>query len=148
MAGGRPSKFDPAFVEQAEKLSALGLTDMEIADFFGVSVRTMHRWKAESEEFCHALKAGKSHSDARTERSLFQKANGYEYVEQQAIKVKTGPHEEKIEIVEVERHAPPDTTAAIFWLKNRKPQEWRDRRETELSGPDGGPVSVTWLKPE
>lgn len=139
---GRPSKYKPEFAEQAAKLCALGLTDVEVSEFFGVSVRTLHRWKAEDEAFCHALKAAKSQADDRVERSLFERATGYAFVEQQAIKIKVGPHEEKVEIVDVEKQVPPDTTACIFWLKNRKPQEWRDKIETELSGPNGGPIKT------
>lgn len=127
----RPSKFKPEYVKQAEALSRLGLTDIEMAEVFGVSVRTLHRWKVESEEFCHSLKAGKDHADERVARALFMRATGYEYVEQQAIKTKVGQHEEKVEVVEVERHAPADTTAAIFWLKNRRPEQWRDKTQHE-----------------
>jgi hypothetical protein len=135
--GGRPSSFKPEFVQMAERLSKLGLTDVEMADIFGVSVRTLHRWKGESEEFCHSLTAGKELADTRIERSLYQRAAGYGFVEQQAIKVKVGPHEEKVEIVDVERHMPPDTTAGIFWLKNRKSGDWRDKVTQEHTGPNG-----------
>jgi hypothetical protein len=131
MPGGRPTSFKPEYVQQAEKLSALGLTDAEMADVFGVAVRTLHRWKTDSEEFCHALKSGKSHADERVVRSLYQKATGYDYIEQQAIKIKVAQYEERVEVVDVERHAPAETTAAIFWLKNRKPSEWRDKTEVE-----------------
>lgn len=51
------------------------------------------------------------------------------------------PTRERIELFQNEREVPPDTTAAIFWLKNRKPDEWRDRKETELSGGVGVQVS-------
>lgn len=78
---GRPSKFRPEFVQQAEKLCKLGATDLEIADFFEIDVRTLHRWKADNTEFCHALKAGKAEADERVERSLFARANGYEHDE-------------------------------------------------------------------
>ena len=138
----RPSKFKPDYVKQAQRLCDLGLTDIEIAQVFDVSVRTLHRWKAESEEFCHSLKAGKANADARVERSLYMRAAGYEYVEQQAHKVKVDQYEERVEVVDVERHMPPDTTAAIFWLKNRKPGEWRDVKAQELSGPGGEKLSV------
>jgi hypothetical protein len=133
MPGGRPSSFQSDFIAQAEKLSALGFTDIEMAEFFDVSVRTLHRWKAESDEFCHALKAGKDIADERVARALYQKATGYEVVEQQAIKVKVGQYEEKVEVVDVERHVPADTTAGIFWLKNRRSQEWRDKVQQEIT---------------
>lgn len=40
------------------------------------------------------------------------------------------------------KHYPPDTTACIYWTKNRMPERWRDVRQTELTGKDGGPVKV------
>ena len=135
-------------------MSALGLTDAEMAEVFDVSVRTLHRWKLDSEEFCHALKAGKEIADERVARALYQNATGYEYRETQAIKVKTGQYEEKVELVEVEKHKPAETTAGIFWLKNRRRDEWRDKIDHELTGADGGPiqsqatVDVTGLSPE
>ncbi len=139
-APGRPSSYKPEYAEQAEKLCNLGATDNEVAEFFNVSVRTVHRWKLEQEEFCHALKIGKAAADERAERSLFHKANGFTYTEQQAFKVKTVTYKdgkrlkevEELQTIEVERFSPPDTTAMIFWLKNRKPGVWRDRHEHGL----------------
>ena len=142
MAAGRPTSYKPEYAERAKELCERGATDVELAEEFDVSVRTLHRWKGDHEEFCHALKAGKQPSDDRIERSLFERASGFVYKEQQAIKIKIGPHEEKIEIVEVERQAPPDTTAMIFWLKNRRPAEWRETKAVELTGANGGPVRV------
>ncbi len=125
----RPSKFKPEFVEQAQKLCRLGATDIEVADFFEVDVRTLYRWKGENEVFCQALKAGKEISDERVERSLFSRATGYEHDEVD-IRVLGG------EIVQtpIRKFYPPDTTAAIFWLKNRKPGDWRDKQEIEHGG--------------
>lgn len=138
--GGRPSKYKPEYDEQAGRLCTLGATDAEIADFFGVSVRTLYRWKVESETFCQALNIGKEHADARVKRSLYMRATGYSFTEQQAFKVRRGPNEEAVEVVDVDRHLPPDTTAAIFWLKNRDPKNWRDR--VEHTGADGGAIET------
>lgn len=134
----RPSKFKPEYVEQAEKLCRLGATDIEVADFFGIEVRTLYRWKAENEEFCQALKAGKEVADERVERSLFARANGYEHDEVD-IRVVNG------EIVQtpIRKFYPPDTTACIFWLKNRKPTGWREKVENVVMGPDGGDLNLT-----
>lgn len=125
----RPSKFKPEFIGQAEKLSRLGATDMEIADFFEVEVRTLYRWKGEHEAFCQALKAGKAEADDRVERSLYARANGYEHDEVDIRVVGGG-----IVKTPIRKYYPPDTTAAIFWLKNRKPAEWRDKQDIEHSG--------------
>lgn len=125
----RPSKYKPEFVTQAEKLCRLGATDIEIADFFEVDVRTLYRWKGEQEAFCQALKAGKDVSDERVERSLFSRANGYEHDEVD-IRVVGGA----VVQTQIRKFYPPDTTAAIFWLKNRRPAEWRDKQEVEHAG--------------
>lgn len=125
----RPSKFKDTFIAQAEKLCKLGATDIEVADFFEVDVRTIYRWKADHDGFCQALKAGKSESDDRVERSLFARATGYEHDEVD-IRVVGG------EIVQtpIRKYYPPDTTAGIFWLKNRRPDDWRDKQEVEHAG--------------
>ena len=140
----RPSKFKPEFVAQAAKLCRLGATDVEIADFFEVDVRTLYRWKGEQEEFCQALKAGKDVADERVERSLFARATGYEHDEVD-IRVVSG------EIIQtpIRKYYPPDTTAAIFWLKNRRPDIWRDKTEQQLSGHVAiGRLTRTIIKPE
>lgn len=131
----RPTKFRDEYTEQAEKLCKLGATDMEVADFFGVDVRTLYRWKADSEEFCQALKAGKDVADERVERSLYSRANGYEHDEVD-IRVVGG----KIVQTPIRKYYPPDTTAAIFWLKNRRSEKWRETKAVELSGSAESPL--------
>lgn len=125
---GRPSKFKPEFVGQAQKLAQLGATDREVADFFGVNEATVHRWKHEHPEFCESLKVGKEAADDRVEQSLYRRALGYSH---DAVKIMTADgevvHEAYVE------HYPPDTTAAIFWLKNRRPGAWRDKTEQDLN---------------
>jgi len=134
----RPSKFKAEFIAQAEKLCKLGATDMEVADFFEIEVRTLYRWKTENEAFCQALKAGKDEADDRVERSLFARANGYEHDEVDIRVVANA-----IVKTDIRKYYPPDTTAAIFWLKNRKPKEWRETKAVELTGANGGPVVVS-----
>lgn len=140
----RPTKFKPEFVAQAEKLCRLGATDIEVADFLEVDVRTLYRWKGEHEEFCQALKAGKDVSDERVERSLFSRATGYEHDEVDIRVVGGG-------IVEtpIRKFYPPDTTAAIFWLKNRKPDQWRDKTESAITADvTFSKIQRTIVKPE
>jgi hypothetical protein len=126
--GGRPTKYKPEYCAQAEKLCKLGATDIEIADFLEVDVRTLYRWKGEHDEFCHALKAGKEIGDERVERSLFARANGYEHDEVDIRVV-----DKEIIQTPIRKYYPPDTTAAIFWLKNRRPDLWRDKTEVDAS---------------
>lgn len=139
---GRPTDYDPTFAVQAKKLCRLGATDGELAEFFGVSTRTIHRWKHIHDDFCHSIRSGKEKADERVERSLYQKAVGYDFTEQQAVKIKVDQHKEEVEVVNVERHAPADTTAAIFWLKNRRKNDWRDKHDHEVSGVDGDPIEI------
>lgn len=127
----RPPKYKPDYAEQARKLCLLGATDQEIADFFEVDVRTVYRWKADHDEFCQALKAGKDEADARVERSLYQKAIGYE---QEEVKIFMPGGAEAPVYAPFRAKIAPDTTAAIFWLKNRRPAQWRDKTEQHVSG--------------
>jgi|ERR1019366_4473160 hypothetical protein len=131
MAAGRPSGYKPPFVAQAAKLAKLGATDIEVADFFGVTVRTLYSWKNAHPKFLQSLKAGKEEADNRVERSLFQRACGYE---QDALKIFMPAGAEKPVMAEYREVISPDTTACIFWLKNRRRDEWRDKVETEVSG--------------
>lgn len=124
-AVGRPSKFKPEFVAQATKLAALGATDREVAEFFEVDERTLYRWKHESAEFCQALKTGKGEADNRVEQSLYRRAVGYSY---DAVKIFMPAGATAPVYAPYVEHVPPDTTAGIFWLKNRKPEEWRDAK--------------------
>lgn len=135
---GRPSKFKPEFVAQATKLAALGATDREAAEFFEVEERTLHRWKHEHAGFCQALKVGKEQSDARVEQALYRRALGYSH---DAVKIQVNAAGEVTQVPFTEHHAP-DTTAAIFWLKNRRPDLWRDVKAQEISGPGGQPVEI------
>jgi len=143
MAGGRPPKYSQEYADQARKLCLLGATDEEIASFFDVEVRTIYRWKLDYDEFCQALKVGKAEADDRVERSLYQKAIGYR---QQAIKIFMPAGKDDPVYAPYVEHMAPDTTAAIFWLKNRRSQDWRDKQDHEHSGPNGGPIQVTRIE--
>ena len=128
---GRPSDYKDSFPEQARKLCCLGATDQELADFFDVDVRTIYRWKHEHDAFCQALKAGKDEADERVERSLYQRAIGYE---QDEVKIFMPAGADEPVYAPYRAKVAPDTTAAIFWLKNRRSKEWRDKQEVEHSG--------------
>lgn len=137
----RPTDYKPEYAEQARKLCELGATDIEIADFFEVSDRTVYRWQIKYPKFCQALKAGKEAADLRVERSLYHKATGYTFEAEKIFQ-----YEGNVVRAPYREHVPPDTTAMIFWLKNRKPEDWRDKREQELTGKNGGPLVVSWSK--
>lgn len=135
---GRPSKYKEEYAEQAEKVCTLfGADDKKLARFFKVSKSTLNLWKLEHEEFSDSIKKGKDYYDTNNvEVSLRQRAEGYEHEE-----IKFFSHEG---IVTDERtiikHYPPETTAAIFWLKNRHPERWRDIKAMEITGKDGGTI--------
>src|ERR687894_1909226 len=128
---GRPvgsDTYKPAYAAQAEKLCRLGATDAELADFFGVSVRTINTWKAQHVDFLQALKAGRTEADDRVERALYHRAVGYSHAVEKPMVV-----DKAVQIVRYTERMPPDTTACIFWLKNRNPEEWRDKTQVEPS---------------
>lgn len=112
-----------------------GLTDEQIGINIGVSERTFTRWKEQFPAIVTALKKGKAPADIVVENALYKSATGYYVTIKKPIKVKTKRQlagkgtieEERIEFVEDEMYIPPNPTAQIFWLKNRKPQVWRDR---------------------
>jgi hypothetical protein len=130
---GRPSSYKDEYVDQAYKLCLLGATDKEMADFFEVAEATLNNWKIEHPEFLESLKRGKQVADATVASKLFHRATGYNHIE-----TITASHQGHItDSMDVIKHYPPDTTAAIFWLKNRQPKQWRDKQEIEHSGETG-----------
>ena len=130
--GGRPTDYRPEYNEQVYKLCLLGADDKRIADFFGVSESTINRWKVEYPEFRESLKDGKEIADSVIASSLYHRAKGYSH---KAVKI-FNDQGRALE-VEYEEQYPPDTTAAIFWLKNRQPKYWRDKQEVDHQSSDG-----------
>lgn len=135
----RPSQYKQEYAEQAKLLCEKGLTDIEIAEVFGVHVVTMYRWQAKYPELRNALKVGKAECDDRVERSLYHRAIGYTFKSEKVFQ-----HQGKIVRTATVEHVPPDSTAMIFWLKNRRKEEWRDRHEH--TGDSGGPLQIQLVK--
>ena len=102
-----------------------GLTDEQIASNMGVSRSTLNSWKDKYPDILDALKKGKEIVDRQVENALLKRALGYEYEE---IKEKY-EFGELSERTVTKKQVVPDTTAQIFWLKNRKPKDWRDKQE-------------------
>lgn len=120
-----------------------GLTDAQIAAKIGISSTTFYRWQQEHEEFREALKNGKAPVDTKVENALLKRALGYSYTETTTDfeLIDTGRVDEegkpimekKIKNVRsVRREVAPDVGAAAFWLKNRRPDRWRDKREEQI----------------
>ena len=121
---GRPTKYKAEFAIQAEKLCKKGFIDTEIADFFNVHVDTIYEWKKVHPSFSESLKDGKRYSDSKVSDALYNRALGYESKE---TKEEVGDSGSKTTVTT--KQVAGDTTAQIFWLKNRQPGEWRDRQE-------------------
>lgn len=136
--GGRPSAYTERYAEQALKLTRLGATDAELANFFDVSEQTINAWKHAHPQFLESVKAGKVLADAEVADKLFKRATGYE---QKAVKISSNPAGEE-HVTEYTERFPPDTTAAIFWLKNRRPDLWRDRHDLNHGGQVDNPMQV------
>ena len=132
MAMGRPSILTDAVKEQIIRMYEQSLTDAQVAKVLGVTEQTVKNWKKKDDDFFIALKEAKEIADEAVEASLFKRATGYSM---KSVKIffdaKTGMTIEH-EYIE---HFAPDPTSMIFWLKNRQPSEWRDKRELEI--PEG-----------
>lgn len=135
MPAGRPTKYDPSLNEKVEKLAKLGATDSEMADFLEIAESTLNEWKKEFPEFSESIKRGKIIADSNVADRLYQRAMGYEHDSEEIKVVAIGNNAgSEIERVPIRKVYPPDPTAAIFWLKNRRPKEWRDKQEVETDG--------------
>jgi hypothetical protein len=137
---GRPSKYKPeVHIDAAVKLYEAGYTDAQVATVFCVTEQTLNNWKNDYPVFFESLKSGKNMSDDAVEKSLYKRANGYEVPFEETEEGET----EKGVYSKVKRgvkHLPGDVTAQIFWLKNRRPDRWRDRQDLT--------VDVTNISPE
>jgi DNA-binding XRE family transcriptional regulator len=118
-----------------------GLTDEQIAKNLGISKDSFYKYKREHTDFSDSLKRGKEVIDIEVENALLKRALGYKYDEvTREVNSDTG----KLVVSKVvTKEVQPDTTAQIFWLKNRKPLEWRDKRDVEHSGNIANEVNIT-----
>jgi transcriptional regulator with XRE-family HTH domain len=130
------AKYDQWLTEEGllliEGWARDGLTDEQIAHNMGISRSTLAEWKKKHSDISDALKKGKEVIDRQVENALLKKALGYRYDEV--------VYEDGKEVRRITKEVQPDTTALIFWLKNRKPAEWRDKQNIEHSG------SITYEK--
>lgn len=122
-----------------------GLTDIQIASNLGISKDTFYKYKKEHTDFSDSLKRGKEIVDMEVENALLRRAMGYKYSEttrEQIYNKNTNEYELVVTKI-VSKEVPPDTTAQIFWLKNRKPEEWRDKRDVQHSGEVSNEINIT-----
>lgn len=125
-------KYNPDYHDDwAWSLAIKGAIDVEIAEAFGTSVRTIHRWKKMHPSFEKALTLGKEAADAKVERSLFERATGYTYEEREKT-VEIDPETGEIKPVKsrtVTKHALPDVLAQMYWLNNRQTSRYKRNPE-------------------
>ncbi len=142
---GRKSKYQVQYAKQAFQLCLLGATDVQIAEFFEVSEVTLNAWKKKYPAFLKSIKTAKLQADSEVAASLFKRAKGFT---KKAVKI--FQFQGKEVIVPYVEFYPPETVAAIFWLKNRQPELWRDKQDHEHTGKNGGPIETKWtnLPPE
>ncbi|HLR69437.1 MAG TPA: transposase [Virgibacillus sp.] len=117
-----------------------GLVNEQIARNIGVAEGTLYNWINNHSEIDEALKKGKEVVDREVENALLKRALGYEYEE---VTYEFGEESKRV-VKEVQ----PDTTAQIFWLKNRKPHMWRDKQDIEHSGKTETTINMTNLSEE
>ncbi len=135
--GGRPTDYREEYPEQARKYCLLGATNEELAKFFEVATSTIELWMTKYPKFSGAVKEGREVADAEIAQSLYHRAKGYSHPEDKILQANGLPL-----IVPTTKHYPPDTAAAIIWLKNRQRTKWRDKIDHEHGGPDGGAIHI------
>lgn len=123
---GRPSLLNDQIKHVMLKLYEEGKTDRQIAEIIGVSPRTLDYWKKSDENFLQTISDIKDLPDKFIEATLFQKALGYSHKEEKVF-----CSEGQIVTYETTKQYPPDSASMIFWLKNRQPDRWRERQESE-----------------
>lgn len=139
---GRPTAYLPAYAEQGRRLAILGLTDVEMAEFFSVSERTLNTWKKAHPDFLQSLKAGKIEADTHVASGLYQSAiGGHVVTETREQEAPDGSITRTTETKQV----PPNVTAQVFWLKNRQPAKWRDKQEIQQDISMTGVASIEEL---
>lgn len=136
---GRPSSYDPVYVDKAFKLCLLGATDDEIADVFSISRSCLNKWKAEFPAFKDAFARGKADADANVAKGLYHRAIGYSH---EAVKIFMPAGADEPVYAKYTEHYPPDTGAAKHWLAVRRgaapspgePTSWREQTNVSHSG--------------
>lgn len=127
---GRPTKYHISFPGKARKM--VGLTHADMSKNLGIALSSFNLYREKYSAFSEAIKEADDKTDLIVESALFRRAIGYEHPD-----VHISNYKGKITITDITKHYPPDATSLIFWLKNRRPDLWRDRHELEHSGSIG-----------
>lgn len=138
MAKGKYEEWlEPEGLLKIEGWARDGLSDEQIAENMGISRSTLNEWKNKYSDISDTLKKGKEVVDRQVENALLKRAMGYRYTEVTKERVDGS----LVVTKQVTKEVIPDTTAQIFWLKNRKPNEWRDKKDIEHSGEVNNPFA-------
>src|SRR5215207_676094 len=124
-ARGPKTGYTPDCCDEARRACMLGATNEELAALLGVSRTTIGNWMEEFPDFRKAIEEGKVAADARVAEKLYQRAIGYERPATRFFANPEGPPTQ----VDYTYHHAPDTSAAIFWLRNRRREDWREQVE-------------------
>lgn len=119
---GRHSGKDTVDMVMLKKLYRFGLDDKQVAEILNVTEQTINNWKKSDDKFFESLKSWKCEADEKVEKSLYQRACGYSHPEEVIYQFQG-----KIIRANTIKHYPPEPISCIFWLKNRKRFEWKDR---------------------
>ncbi len=123
MPGGRPTAYKPEYAEIARHSCMLGATNEILAERFDVCRRTVDSWIAAIPEFSDAVRQGRQVADESVVSALFARAVG---MERKMTKVFC--HKGQPVTADYIVQLPPDVRACIFWLRNRRPDRWREDR--------------------
>lgn len=125
---GRPNKFTEGIGQKIVALYKDGKTDLEVAKLIGISKQTIYNWRKKFPELLDSIKESKDIADDLVEACLFARATGYNYMSEKQFMTR----DEGLVRVKAPMHCPPDVGAQIFWLKNRRPEIWRDMKMLQL----------------
>jgi len=132
MAGAKEKYDSNTFPLLAEKYARTGLNDIQIAEALGISLASFYNYQNKYLEFLEAIKRGKAPVDVDVENALLKRARGFEYEEITKDVGIDADGQPKIKSIKtVKKYVPPETAAIAFWLKNRKPKEWRDSQNID-----------------
>lgn len=138
MAKGKFAEWlEPDGLLRIEGWARDGLTDKQIAHNIGITEQTLNVWKKQFPSILESLKKSKEVVDREVENALHKRAIGFKIQVNKPLKVKREYFDEYgrkcsvEEVVQAEEtmYIPPDTTAQIFWLKNRKRDVWGDKAQ-------------------
>lgn len=139
---GKPTKYDPDIHPTLVRgLSRTGYSGKEIAEKLQVAESTLYSWKKKHPELAEALKEGRDFADNMVEDALYKSALGFR---RKNVKKRKTP--QGVTIEEVQEDVPPNATAIIFWLKNRRPEQWRDKREVDVTADSDAKIKATLKK--